>query len=88
MTGFITRRAHAALAAHAAATGITLRACDSDNTLLAGMMQAAAEACLHEANECLAALRAIGDEHPSCDGILRGNADIDLLLAEQHGGVQ
>ena len=88
MTGFITRRAQAALDAHAAATVITLRACTSGNTLLASMMQAAAVACLHEAAERPAALRAIGDEHPSCDGILRGNADIDLLLAQQHGGAQ
>lgn len=87
------RRAQVAMAAHDAAALIAITANSRGNRVMAELMTAAADACLDELNDCVGLLRATLNtqqaQAPVCsDGILRGNADIELLLAEQHGGAQ
>lgn len=87
------RRAQVAMAAHDASALIAITANSRGNRLMAQMMTAAADACLDELNDCVGLLRAtaaaLQPQAPQAgDGILRGNADIALLLADQPGGVQ
>lgn len=93
MTVSTIRRAQAAMAAHDAAAIIAVTANSRGNRVMAQLMAAAADACLDELNDCMGLLRATTQrlQHPvpvQCDGILRGNADIELMLAHQHGGAQ
>lgn len=93
MTITTIRRAQAAMAAHDASALIAMTANRRGNRVMAELMTAAAGACLDELDECIGLLRAtttrLQHQAPApCDGILRGNTDIELLLAEQHGGVQ
>lgn len=93
MTVTTIRRAQVAIAAHDAAAIIAINANSRGNRVMAELMAAAADACLDELDECIGLLRAtttrLQHQAPAqCDGILRGNADIELLLADQHGGAQ
>ena len=93
MTVTTIRRAQAAMAAHDASALIAVTANSRGNRVMAQMMTAAADACLDELNDCIGLLRAtaqrLQQQAPApCDGILRGNADIELMLAEQCGGAQ
>lgn len=59
------------------------------NFALAAVLASASEACQDEIAECKAAIDAeLHSNGISMDGILRGNADIELLLADQLGGAQ
>ena len=93
MTVTTIRRAQVAIAAHDAAAIIAINANSRGNRVMAQLMVAAADACLDELNDCIGLLRAttLRLQPPAlaqCDGILRGNVDIELLLADQHGGAQ
>lgn len=93
MTITTIRRAQAAMAAHDAAAIIAVTANSRGNRVMAQLMAAAADACLDELNDCIGLLRATTKRlqppvPAQCDGILRGNADIELMLAHQHGGAQ